>query len=105
MRKQRSDKGVPRTQNDEVHTMPKNHPMPVTSARIEHHEPAQAQPVANGPTTGYRDGPNGTVHVADFPDGRRLDGWHDNPAKCDNCDGIEHPEYVKVKPDDPVIDR
>jgi hypothetical protein len=73
--------------------------MPVTNPRISPPPPpATAPPVANGPTTGYRDGKDGVVETADFMDGRLPKGWHDSPAKCKNCDGVEHMEYVKVKP-------
>jgi len=73
--------------------------MPVTTPRHVEPEAAQAQPVAGGPTTAYRDGEDGKVEVLDCPDGRIPKGWHDTPAKCDNCDGKTHPEYVKVKLD------
>jgi hypothetical protein len=71
-----------------------DYPMPVTSAREVVSMPAQAVPVANGPTVGYRDADDGKVERRRFEDGRLPVGWHDNPAKCENCDGIEHPEYV-----------
>lgn len=93
-RKQRSDKGVPRGPR----TPSSNAPLAVTSPRVVTPDPAQATPIANGPTTGYRDGPNGTVETANFQDGVLPDGWLDSPAKCDNCDGMAHPDYVRVEP-------
>ena len=54
--------------------------------------------IADGPTTAYRDGPDGVVHVLDCPDGCIPPDWHDSPAACANCDGKSHPSYVKVDP-------
>lgn len=58
-------------------------PMPVTSARTVEAEPAQAQPVFGGPTTGYRDGLNGIVETKVFHDGVVPEGWFDTPADCE----------------------
>jgi hypothetical protein len=56
----------------------------------------KGQQICDGPTTGYRDGPDGTIETANFKDGWLPGGWHDNPAKCSQSDG-EHCEYVKVE--------
>lgn len=50
---------------------------------------------SDGPTTGYQDAPDGKVMRKSFADGWIPEGWHDTPAKCDNCDGKSHPEYVE----------
>lgn len=52
---------------------------------------------ADGPTTGYRDAKDGNVETREFLDGFLPNGWHDTPAKCNNCDGKSHPKYVKFK--------
>ncbi len=55
--------------------------------------------ICDGPSTGYRDGPDGTIEVMDLPTGWLPGGWVDTPAKCKN-DG----DHVKVKPYDPADD-
>ena len=50
---------------------------------------------ATGPTSGYRDGPDGIIETADFLDGWLPEGWVDTPAKCRNK--VKHGDYVKVK--------
>ena len=70
--------------------------MPVTQHRHVPVEAAQAQPEEGGATTGYRDGPEGTIETADFPGGVLSKGWNDTPAKCKNYPG-HHIDYVKVK--------
>lgn len=69
--------------------------MPVTTARAVEVEPAQAQPTYNGPTTAYRDAPDGKVERKHCADGIIPKGWFDTPANCENCDGMSHPEYVE----------
>ena len=72
-------------------------PMPVTSARqVEDPGPAQAQPIANGPTTGYRDGNGDTIETADFVDGILPKGWLDTPAKCKNVEYYDSEKLVHV---------
>lgn len=56
----------------------------------------KGQQVCDGPTTGYRDGKDGVVERCEFINGFLPDGWHDTPAKCKNCDGKSHPEYVDI---------
>lgn len=57
-------------------------PFPVTQHRTpEAPPPAQSVPVANGPTTGYRDG-DGYIEYKQFDDGKIPKGWVDTPAKC-----------------------
>ena len=51
---------------------------------------------ADGPTTGYRDGPKGIIETTTFLDGFIPEGWIDTPAKCGNYSGDGHDEYVKV---------
>lgn len=70
------------------------HSFQPTTPRQAVPEVAQANPTANGPTTGYRDADEGKVERRNFNDGVIPKGWHDTPAKCENCDGKSHPEYV-----------
>ncbi len=60
----------------------------------------QGTQVADGPTTGYRDGPKGSglICCADFLDGFLPKGWQDTPAKCSHYDETlgNHQRYVKV---------
>jgi hypothetical protein len=86
-RKQRSDKG----QKRETH----EHSFKVTTPRHVDPEVAQAHPTYDGPTTGYRDAADGKVERKSFNNGVIPQGWHDNPAACDNCDGMSHPEFVE----------
>jgi|GEM_PF-4381497 len=79
---------MPRKKKPSKPTEPKE---PVTGD-----EPTRVK-VADGPTTGYRDGQGGAVETANFPDGWLPAGWEDSPAKCKNCDGKSHPEYVQVE--------
>lgn len=72
-------------------------PMQVTTARIAPDpDPAQAEPVKNGPTTGYRDGPDDTIETADFVDGVLAKDWYDTPAKCENVKHYDPNKLVHV---------
>ena len=59
--------------------------------------PPKRVKVCDGPTTGYRDADGGKVERRDFADGWLPGGWHDTPAKCENCDGKSHPEYLEAE--------
>lgn len=89
-RKQRSDKGQPRT----VAPKPQwEHPGPSVASVTPN--VSKGRQACDGPTTGYRDAPDGKVERRAFNDGWLPEGWHDTPADCDNCDGESHPEYVE----------
>lgn len=51
----------------------------------------------DGPSTAYRDGPDGTIQVMDVVTGWIPAGWTDTPAKCKN-DGA----HVKIARNDPA---
>ena len=59
-------------------------------------EPAQAQPVDGGPTTGYRDGDDDIIETADFINGKLSEGWKDTPGKCKNVKHYDPEALVKV---------
>lgn len=69
--------------------------MAVTTPREVIATPAVPTITTNGPTTAYRDAPDGKVERKNCLDGRIPNGWFDTPAKCSNCDGMSHPEYVE----------
>ncbi len=52
--------------------------------------------VCDGPTAGYRDGPDGTIVTADFPDGRLPEGWHDYPDR-QPWRSVHEPESLSPK--------
>lgn len=53
--------------------------------------------VCDGPTTGYRNGPNGVVEMMGFKDGVLPAGWFDNPIHCSHCTGSHATtKYVNV---------
>jgi hypothetical protein len=43
--------------------------------------------ICDGPTTGYKDGPDGVVNVKSFKNGWLPGDWFDNPVHCANCTG------------------
>jgi hypothetical protein len=90
-RKKRSDAGRKRA-HEPNGTFTADNP---STPENEAYEVTKGKQVANGPTTGYRDAADGKVERKSFNDGWLPDGWHDSPARCDNCNGYEHPEYVE----------
>ena len=84
-------RGRPPKAAHNVHPYPlASRPTPIQPEVIE-----EAVVVSVGPTTGYRDAEGGKVERRIFSDGRIPQGWFDTPAKCENCDGKSHPEYVE----------
>lgn len=81
-----------------------SHHKTIAKIRREHAEeaPGEAAPevgwrkIADGPTTAYRDGPNGVVDALSCEDGHIPPGWHDDPRECSNCPENAHPTYRKV---------
>ena len=51
----------------------------------------------DGPSTAYRDGPDGTIEVMDVVTGWIPAGWTDTPANCENPKG-NHVEVAKTDP-------
>ena len=72
-------------------------PRPPGQSSVSYETVKEGTQICDGPTTGYRNGPNGVVETRDFKDGFLDAGWFDNPIHCSHCTGSHAmTKYVKV---------